>query len=477
MTQQYFNGLIDEVAIFNRALSPEEISDLYNKGVAEVGYCEDAPSSCIDTDNDGYGATGSNFTLCNYTQEDCNDSNLNIYPGATEVKNNGIDENCDEVDATAVYILVPDFLDSSEMNTYYVGDDINYRITLTEDGANYDSTTLIINLTDDDGIVFASNSLVDMIKISTGIYEGVFYSGSYSARPDSLGQGIRLEAWAYDNGNYLDSGVHFDQNFPEGTAPSLSATTYTVRTNAQSNYTVKDLVVNSTGSKINWTGTKLDFHARAINFDTAIIFADKFVKVDSATYSELNKSATLVFENVNCGSPYVFYSTTASDRVGVLSEDNLCVAPRCTNIQCSAGVLTVDVSSFSGYAVEGNANLSIDTNAPKEQNENITFTAIYRNFTDGSYITSANCYLYVDGGNDTMTPSGNNYVYQKSFSSVNTYSYNVTCSKAGFNTLIANATFNVTQAGGAIPEFGGSSLLIIITMILLGLFVLRRNRK
>ncbi len=35
-----FNGLIDEVAIFNRALSPEEISALYALGVAGKGYCE-----------------------------------------------------------------------------------------------------------------------------------------------------------------------------------------------------------------------------------------------------------------------------------------------------------------------------------------------------------------------------------------------------------------------------------------------------
>jgi len=35
------NGTIDEVAIFNRSLSAEEISDLYDKGVAGKGYCEE----------------------------------------------------------------------------------------------------------------------------------------------------------------------------------------------------------------------------------------------------------------------------------------------------------------------------------------------------------------------------------------------------------------------------------------------------
>jgi len=37
----YFNGSIDEVAIFNRALNSSEISDLYDLGVAGDGYCEE----------------------------------------------------------------------------------------------------------------------------------------------------------------------------------------------------------------------------------------------------------------------------------------------------------------------------------------------------------------------------------------------------------------------------------------------------
>jgi len=42
---RHFNGLIDEVAIFNRALSAEEISDLYDLGVAGIGYCEAVPGN------------------------------------------------------------------------------------------------------------------------------------------------------------------------------------------------------------------------------------------------------------------------------------------------------------------------------------------------------------------------------------------------------------------------------------------------
>lgn len=47
---------------------------------------------CIDRDNDGYGVFGLND--CPHSELDCNDNNTAIHPGATELCN-GIDDNCD----------------------------------------------------------------------------------------------------------------------------------------------------------------------------------------------------------------------------------------------------------------------------------------------------------------------------------------------------------------------------------------------
>ncbi len=74
-----FNGTIDEVMIFNKALTDQEVLDIYNGNFG-------APS-CIDVDGDGY---GTNCALGN----DCNDSNPTVNPSATEICNDGIDNNC-----------------------------------------------------------------------------------------------------------------------------------------------------------------------------------------------------------------------------------------------------------------------------------------------------------------------------------------------------------------------------------------------
>jgi streptogramin lyase len=121
-----FNGLIDEVVIYDRALTATEIQQHYQNGLAGQGYtsddgigdacdCDDgicdaresdycsaqpeypdeelcaAQVQCTDNDSDGYG-TG-DTSKCSHPEEDCNDNNAAVNPAAIEVCD-GIDNNC-----------------------------------------------------------------------------------------------------------------------------------------------------------------------------------------------------------------------------------------------------------------------------------------------------------------------------------------------------------------------------------------------
>ncbi|MFH1724081.1 MAG: LamG-like jellyroll fold domain-containing protein [Elusimicrobiota bacterium] len=86
------DGVLDEVAIYDRALSAEEIQAHYEDGLAEKGYC--APA-CADEDQDGYGLDGEEG--CPHPGEiDCDDSVPAVNPGAAETCN-GADDDCDGI--------------------------------------------------------------------------------------------------------------------------------------------------------------------------------------------------------------------------------------------------------------------------------------------------------------------------------------------------------------------------------------------
>ena len=61
------------------------------------GADPDCAPTCIDNDGDGYGVCPNCGTAngCTYNGDDCNDANTSVNPGASEVCNDGLDNDCD----------------------------------------------------------------------------------------------------------------------------------------------------------------------------------------------------------------------------------------------------------------------------------------------------------------------------------------------------------------------------------------------
>ena len=76
----YLNGILEDLKVYDRALSSSEVSDLYNGNISP---------ECTDSDGDTYSVEGA---VCGLV--DCNDNNATINPGASEICN-GVDDDCD----------------------------------------------------------------------------------------------------------------------------------------------------------------------------------------------------------------------------------------------------------------------------------------------------------------------------------------------------------------------------------------------
>jgi hypothetical protein len=82
-------------AVEDQVITAECATCIVSQFARSVPIDEQEPCGCIDADADGFGTPGS--PLCRKFEEDCNDANGAINPGAREICGDGIDNNCDKI--------------------------------------------------------------------------------------------------------------------------------------------------------------------------------------------------------------------------------------------------------------------------------------------------------------------------------------------------------------------------------------------
>ncbi len=233
--ETFFKGIIDDIAIYNRALSPSEIQQLYTAQSYAWSTNENTPTITVsptqtttytatvttatqtctdsititvnplltwyaDTDTDGFGNPDDVVQDCNQPQgyiadnTDCNDDDATTYPRASEICDNNRDENCDGVDSLC---FVP-ILGCTDVNACNFNPEAN-----TDDGSCILPQTETCNGLDDncngqvdEGISIAS---VNAVSATTALYP--VCSGN-SIRSANLNNGAN-SAVIEGNGNDL----------------------------------------------------------------------------------------------------------------------------------------------------------------------------------------------------------------------------------------------------------------------------------
>jgi hypothetical protein len=226
---------------------------------------------------------------------------------------------------------------------------------------------------------------------------------------------------------------------------------------------INPTIVRGGKGKIQFGGTK---DARNKNFDSAIEMGAGFVSVNvSLLGSQYNASSIISLDGVTCpfdGTNLIYASGVFTTLAEIQAVGETCPSEICSNVQCSGGTLTFTAAHFTGFATQGNANLTINDSAEgtyASTDTEVSFYAKYLNVTDGSPIPSATCSVTFDDNPTSygMTWNGTgtnvyNFTKTAGFASAATHIWNVTCSKTGFTTLFANDTIEIQGVASSSGE-------------------------
>jgi len=371
-----------------------------------------------NTTNSYYNATGlscgTSYTIKIYTKD--NTGNVNT----TNVTNTAATKPCPDLIAPIVYSIVP------ANNSVDIDGNIYFNCSATDNIALKNISLYI-------------NSILNQ-TISAG-------GTSYNAGFNLLNTADGSYSWycqAYDTSN--NPNISTARTFKVNRTATPSSSNFTGNTTDWNN--VPDItnvsnaaVDNPSTGMIKWYN---NINAEGANFDVNIILGNNYTEVITENlHPSFNSSAEITIRNLIWDAPPLVYV-----------NGELCSETICSNVSYSSGTAVFNVTHFTNFTTTGNSQLEIwDETDPDKNNltkysyQQIIFFANYTKKANDQPILGATCTVdYTDSAGNAMTYNATStlYEYNRSFAAPGIKPYNVTCSAAGFQTIILSDSANVS---------------------------------
>jgi hypothetical protein len=403
----FFDGTIDEIAIWNRSLSPEEVSNIYNTTATSLNL---SVRSCDDSNCNGESWS---VSLGNSTLSELPVSSNRYFQYKANLESSGTFETPKLYNVTINYgesdIIKPSISLILPQNKSGDNGDLTNFSYIVDDENDISNCKLIF-----DGTVIDSDDFVEKGATQTfAIYH--IFTGTYN--------------WHINcsdlTGNENSSNIRVLT-----VVPSYE---YTGKTTDLSNIDIED-ITNFVLEKPNYG---LINFSESINLSSGadinsyVRISNNLISIDSDNLPQLNKSAKLTLYNLNFVNPVILKNSQQCTDCNIVTYDEN---------------LTFTVQSFSSYSASENSKLEIwdDTDLiRKTTRQKIKFYTNYSNTTSSESIAGANCNItFVDTGTSTMNYNAGSslYEYNRTFSTANVYYFNVSCDGSSLGFTVLNTT-------------------------------------
>jgi len=296
--------------------------------------------TAIDPDNNTLTFT-SNITSISFTN-DANNSLTTVSwtPTNEYVGTNSVNFTVNDslIDSQVVLITVANTNDAPTITEFFptenktISDGIGsqlFNVTFSDIDIGNNATAYWFRNTTNN--IASNSSNVTVTGLSTGIYNITAIVN------DTSGTEAKYE-WILT----VTTGIIFDGL----TSPVLSGLNQSEREN------VTDVMINhSTFGGIDFGNETMNF-SRVANLDDAFNVSNGLISVDTVTYPELNRNASIVLKGLNFTKAPLIYNASGFEN----TEGNICPEDICTNVTYDAanGILRFNVPHFSTYFTQTN---------------------------------------------------------------------------------------------------------------------------